>query len=1241
MKIGRNDPCFCGSGAKYKKCCISKNTDASSFYILDTYDPIEVIKLLSLLQLVPENHGKNIRIEEALSDSIFRYKSVKSKSTFIKVNSTQILNAINQKFPWDYREDPPENSFTDNIIFGGKNNVVFPGIVEEGPDVVQLLLDSIFRFKNELPEPFLKDVYEGVLFIFAIHEIICNELNFRRFEHKKRKKEELHFVPGIDANKFTLIQFTEEELKKICGNLNIRTEIISEFTLSVKEFIYNKEDINSNPLLYSPLLFIEEKEIYILAMPSAELIVINHYILKKAKELVCISDLIKIYKKKVYIDFLKRLNDLNFQQTNIGLIENDPFNEPFVSVLKFDSNKFAIACLIDNMGDGLAIKPGTVYFPEKDIAEKVKLIKSHDSNYEIHLLGIAFKIDVLTNFMFVDQKFKGVSHSTVFGILDLKVITTLWKCDQLSLWKYTKAKSRALEKKILSPGFKDFTLYSWYKSIGETFFHPEDNFDMLSFDFEHQGDLIRSTNERLDVHSVQMALDDRFIELRVYKKEEHFPFYALVSPLSDKSILLLNLYNVPIWISCQSEFKTLGDGFVGAIAYWLFEMYDSMMQYFKILGHLPLHILLDFDKRFLTEEITESNENTTLSYTLDPVLRNLTIQIPLNFQNDIISNKNNYSERILMGCLLKGIFNLVEVKTNLKNFTDWKIRSLVNSVLSNHHQRMIIPLLADSNILLNPTDTYGGRHLQESDISFINENILSWATISNLDHIKSKKDKTTFCNQMVALLIDKFREYVKDFECLSLLRMTMIRHESLIFHSTFSEESLSPKMNCFGKYQDVIEDFRKEVNKNVSSSLSYRCLIELIMAEPPSGTKIINLDDIDFLHALAEQIISFGNLSDVINEGFSETDITKLASGRIGLNHSFFDNELRLFSRSYLDNELSDKFNKNDNIGVTTNDKQYADKVNKVFKSEWGIGLFDLANICTILSNYAIFNLENSFVVLNEEDLFSILLETSSFTNEEISAFLKYMSLTSRGNINSLPPDSPFRKEEIYLWRYNRHLSYLRRPLLEIINNGEIVFAWSPRHLQMASNNLIALFYNGALKLDNTQKKIQSLLANRNDLNGKKFRKEVYSWLVSNTILKVIENEVPISPKSILKCKNDMGDIDIMAIDHKSKKVLLLELKNTKQAKNTYDFKRDIDTYLQKLIPKHSSRVSWLEQNKELLSQFLKFDTAKYELYSCIISSATLPLKYMDESTMIIHSFSELKAQGIKIFQKKYFYTNN
>jgi len=45
-KIGRNDPCLCGSEKKYKKCCLSKNVSSGDvsvsgkFQILPLYDKI-------------------------------------------------------------------------------------------------------------------------------------------------------------------------------------------------------------------------------------------------------------------------------------------------------------------------------------------------------------------------------------------------------------------------------------------------------------------------------------------------------------------------------------------------------------------------------------------------------------------------------------------------------------------------------------------------------------------------------------------------------------------------------------------------------------------------------------------------------------------------------------------------------------------------------------------------------------------------------------------------------------------------------------------------------------------------------------------------------------------------------------------------------------------------------------------------------------------------------------------------
>jgi len=43
-KIGRNDPCPCGSGKKYKQCCLTKNPASNQF--ITAYDDGAIINCI-------------------------------------------------------------------------------------------------------------------------------------------------------------------------------------------------------------------------------------------------------------------------------------------------------------------------------------------------------------------------------------------------------------------------------------------------------------------------------------------------------------------------------------------------------------------------------------------------------------------------------------------------------------------------------------------------------------------------------------------------------------------------------------------------------------------------------------------------------------------------------------------------------------------------------------------------------------------------------------------------------------------------------------------------------------------------------------------------------------------------------------------------------------------------------------------------------------------------------------------
>ena len=101
-KIGRNDPCHCGSGKKYKKCCLNqKSAKNQSTSINDLnnlreefsqYDNFELIQLLSRLIICPENHSHLIRLETAIGLAYVSENNGQKSITFPKLKT--ILNKL-------------------------------------------------------------------------------------------------------------------------------------------------------------------------------------------------------------------------------------------------------------------------------------------------------------------------------------------------------------------------------------------------------------------------------------------------------------------------------------------------------------------------------------------------------------------------------------------------------------------------------------------------------------------------------------------------------------------------------------------------------------------------------------------------------------------------------------------------------------------------------------------------------------------------------------------------------------------------------------------------------------------------------------------------------------------------------------------------------------------------------------------------------------------------------------------
>ena len=134
-KIGRNDPCPCGSGKKYKHCCMradtrSANSCSSGRSLLQSsgldapklkaymasHECTPILDYLIALQMNPQNHGKYLRLEHIAQ------LAVASLGESSIAPSIEVLKKlIDEEYPQDVMEDIPMNMYAETVVFHGGN----------------------------------------------------------------------------------------------------------------------------------------------------------------------------------------------------------------------------------------------------------------------------------------------------------------------------------------------------------------------------------------------------------------------------------------------------------------------------------------------------------------------------------------------------------------------------------------------------------------------------------------------------------------------------------------------------------------------------------------------------------------------------------------------------------------------------------------------------------------------------------------------------------------------------------------------------------------------------------------------------------------------------------------------------------------------------------------------------------------------------------------------------------------
>lgn len=1241
-KIGRNDPCHCGSGKKYKKCCseLDEVAERASFadsklsktskFIRKTNSE-QILNFLVGLQLNPNNHGKNWRIEMLIHEVLSNLNSRPNGEL------SELYECLDEEYDQHYMEDPPENFFSDSVLFYGGHYTVFPGIGEQPVEILRNLLKSIFSTNNDLPESFKKAALDGAQLILSLGNYLANRFDLVGIINPEIDETEFEYFENQPSTSFKQI-----DIEGICKQYDVSLNTIQEFILKPDEYSQSFDDPNKNPLLQRPIVVIEGRYYFLLI--SNQVNALNEYILRMSNVHGCNESLISIYHNVQWDQLTRALKKVGWQLTDIAIPENAFEKNINEGVFRFDTSRLAYVCYFHNSVTGSGDERSSTKRAGLNIQDRVNEVisslKSDSRLIDYQFLSLIVFDNVGKDMMVASGLPQDRELRLTFHIQSLTLLCYTEEWDQLDLWKFAKAYDKVNEHSsfLLSD---TLDIYALYKAKGESFYLGDKKRPTHISLLPGEGEaLLNDAKVFRDEHGIIAEHEKGLFYIPSIRYATYAPLYRPTEFIGYYAICL-EFFKYPIWIvNYQVNNSIMAEQvghFAQAIVFWLYKLGSEIEDQMNLFDSPCLMIELFFEADFFVDRVTSDIVQSTSDNDYIAELKDsgFKFKIPTSRLKDFIGS-TNIGERDMMVKLLNSL-NLVDgicLPVDL-------VKSHIDVAIPKGQAKMI--LLTDSTRFPLTVDKwlFAPFYIENSEI----ERILDELPIDIDKHIEipsvinSDEEKVKLLNLVTTVLLEKLHEESRVFDCDDLMRKLIELNETLICERERNKTLLPAQILCFGKDDKNVKKARESEEKRPRTAIAVRCLVEYLAANPPKGNKLAARDEVDRLLALMIELTNYGLISDAIHFKMASPRIGKLESGRIGISKEFFEDALQPFrdaseqeqTDNYIDNfEQRFEISEQEVSEISQSDISDAEMEDKAFLADWNISYINIYKFC-----YSCYFLclkhGASTISMEEEEFIQVLVRDFILPRDQVIECINRFSLQERDEYLVAP--SGYRNNEVFPWKYNREFSFARRFLIRRTNSdGKLVLIWGARNSLSAFYQLESLLYQG--RLNNAGVHIKSLLGIYGERNGKKYRNEVKDWLQGNTDFTVINHEVKISPKGHLKAGEDYGDIDVMAYDTVTKIVYSLECKDTVKAKNIHEMNTEMENYLGRngkggKIAKHIKRHEWITENKKVVAAFLNIEEP-FDIVSIILTSEIIPTAYIRANDLPLPfvAFPNLKREG-------------
>lgn len=1227
----------------------------------DAFDSADLLATLAALQLMPENADRTFRFE-ILSHVAASVKN-RGFASKKKINIKQLEKICRCDSPGLESllrgEDPFDNPFTEAFTFIGGSYIVFPGIAEEPTFILRHLAKALFLDANPFPDAHFREISRAVLIgVLALSNEMARRAGLGRGVDPVSAPGEDVVLPSPEhLNQLRqAVSFTASELAALLARHNVAIFEIENLILQQGHVSIADYQVDNGELLVSPIVKAADK--FVVAIPGMLLSAARNEIIRLALERGVIAELAARYHASAWETVMDSLGYIEHQRVAVRLPEPPDipcFQEAFFS---FDSDKLAYVTLMTDALTDYSSQEPLGRWELKDIGDKLEARIREICDFTFTQLSGVNEIFCLLIcqgsgrwYSLGFQKTFEIEPRLMLGLsaADLETITLLEGGQPLALWKYAWASWKLKQKsKVVSCG--ELTKFYFYRKAGYTFYQNDESLpSLIVLGLGGAGDLRRELLHQRDWHAAPSYVPNYVTEVTSLFSTRDIPIYipkSILSRIRQRIAVLVEGLRLPVWIvssdqedSIQKEYRHLYAEFTQTIGYWLWQFsssLNSIIQTFAAHSRtLLIELFIEPDEAWhYIQEQSVALEQEPIKFEANPVEATLKVNISSGICS-FLRSSNNEGERYLMQHIIAGIRDLLSMEEQEALSDD-----VINTLLDLHAplgiKKKLFYLEGNVNPELEEDGLPDYRKVQEADEDELLDELGDYLSV--IEKLKVGKipddDRTAVINKAVNFFYGELKKLVASLNPEQLLEHLVAYHEAIVRETAFHRMTIPTRLACFSSEPEMIETLSEELPERYKAALASRFVIEYVVAQPPAGIRPFSLTVYDRLQALASQIVNFGFESDLINFKLAEIKRAMLPSGRLGANRDEYENTRAKYMSVFTGGEIgrvTRSFNRYWHKPQESSGKpSLVAQMDAASAIEFG---FSITEIHEILGEAVRIGreLHPTVALLPLEDLTRRLSEGLNWSLERVNQAMDVLALKPR--LDFLKPEPPHQGGDVYPWKFNRALSYLRRPFLLREQNGKIEAIWGVRHLNTVGQYLVYLCLSGRLKAKTTEmKQVMSVVRNE---QTQAFNDEVANLLEQNAVLIVRRQVKKIGKLKIQGEQGVLGDIDVLVIDSRNHSIRVIECKDFALARVPHEMKNELDALFlgrdkknkreKSAVEHHQERVKWVHEHlPEILSEFKLDSNVTWAVEPMIVTDYELATPHLQSSPIPVVSLSEL-----------------